>query len=335
MQDSVTDTFNGKLVLITGGTGSFGQKFTELVLKKAQPKAVRIYSRNELKQVEMERKLSQEDWLRARFFIGDVRDSRRLYRAMEGADIVIHAAALKHVPVCEYNPLEAVDTNINGARNVIDAALDTGVGKVLALSTDKAVQPVNLYGATKLVAEKLFVQANAYSGQKKTRFACVRYGNVMGSSGSVVPLFFRQKESGEVTITDERMTRFWITLEQGVDFVMKSISRMKGGEIFVPKIPSTKVTDLADVIAPGARRKVIGIRPGEKLHEILLTADEARHAREFPDHFVIEPEHRFWKSENHMEGKKLSGDFSYSSDNNPVWLSNEQIAGMLKAQGFL
>ncbi|MFA5412011.1 MAG: UDP-N-acetylglucosamine 4,6-dehydratase (inverting) [Candidatus Micrarchaeia archaeon] len=335
MQDSVSDTFKDKLILVTGGTGSFGQKFTEIALKKLQPKAVRIYSRNELKQVEMERKLSPDEWTRARFFIGDVRDSRRLYRAMEGVDIVIHAAALKHVPVCEYNPLEAVDTNINGARNVIDAALDTGVDKVLALSTDKAVQPVNLYGATKLVAEKLFVQANAYAGQKKTRFACVRYGNVMGSSGSIVPLFLKQKESGEVTITDERMTRFWITLEQGVDFVMNSIHRMKGGEIFVPKIPSTKVTDLADVIAPGARRKIIGIRPGEKIHETLLTADEARHAKEFPDHFIIEPEHRFWKSDNHNEGKKLTGDFSYSSDNNPVRLNNEQIASMLKAQGFL
>lgn len=321
------DIFKDKVVLVTGGTGSFGQKFTEILLKEHKPRAIRIYSRGELKQVEMERNFNDE---RLRFLIGDVRNLRRLRRAMDGVDIVVHAAALKHVPVCEYNPIEAVETNITGAENVINAALDSEVEKVIAVSTDKAVQPVNLYGATKLVAEKLFVQGNAYSGKRKTRFACVRYGNVVGSSGSVIPLFLRQKESGEVTITDERMTRFWITLEQGVKFVINSTAVMEGGEIFVPKIPSMKIADLADAIAPGAKRKVIGIRPGEKLHEILLTEEEARHTKELDNYFIIEPEHQFWGGGNHPEGKELPEAFEYTSDNNAQQLTEGQLEEMLK-----
>jgi UDP-N-acetylglucosamine 4,6-dehydratase len=324
------DIFKDKTILITGGTGSFGQKFSEVILRKYEPAAIRIYSRNELKQVDMERKMDGKQLEKSRFFIGDVRDHRRLYRAMEGADIVVHAAALKHVPVCEYNPLEAVDTNINGARNVIDAALDTGVERVVALSTDKAVQPVNLYGATKLVAEKLFVQANTYAGNRKTRFGVVRYGNVIGSSGSVIPLFVKQKENGSITITDERMTRFWITLEQGVELVTKSLGLMKGGEIFVPKIPSTKITDLADIIAPDAKRNIIGIRPGEKLHEVLITKEEAMHTIELDTHYIIKPEFKYWREneENHG-GKKVSDVFYYSSDNNTRWLTKDEIRKLL------
>jgi UDP-N-acetylglucosamine 4,6-dehydratase (inverting) len=322
---------NGKVILLTGGTGSFGQKFTEVVLRHHNPKAVRIYSRGEHKQVEMERKFNDP---RVRFFIGDVRDKLRLKRAMNGVDIVVHAAALKHVPVCEYNPIEAVRTNIDGAVNIIDAAIDNGVERVVALSTDKAVQPVNLYGATKTVAEKLFIQGNSYSGERKTRFACVRYGNVLGSNGSVVPLFIQQKKNGEITITDEKMTRFWITLEQGIELVVKVIGEMRGGEIFIPKIPSMKITDLADVMAPGTKRKNIGIRPGEKLHEILLTPEEASHSKEFDGYFIIEPEHPFWDKNCQVNGKKCNTGFYYSSDNNTQWLSKKEMEDMLKKQGF-
>ncbi len=326
------DVLDGKVVLVTGGTGSFGTKFAEVLLRDHNPKAIRVYSRGELKQVEMERKLGQP---KLRFLVGDVRDRERLYRAMNGVDIVVHAAALKHVPVCEYNPMEAVKTNIHGAENVIDAAIDNGVGKVVALSSDKAVQPVNLYGATKLVAEKLFTQANAYAGVKKTRFSCVRYGNVIGSSGSVVPLFIKQKEGGAVTITDERMTRFWITLEEGVALVLKAIGSMKGGEIFVPRIPSTKITDLADVIAPGAKKKIIGVRPGEKLHEVLITPEEARHTKQLDGIFVIEPEYAFWDTANHSGAKPLPEGFSYSSDNNDWRLSKDELKKVLKKEGWL
>lgn len=326
------DVFEGKVILLTGGTGSFGQKFAEIVLRKHKPKAIRIYSRGELKQVEMERKFNDN---RLRFLIGDVRDRRRLSRAMNGVDMVVHAAALKHVPVCEYNPIEAVKTNVHGAENVIDAAIDNGVEKVLALSTDKAVQPVNLYGATKLVAEKLFVQANAYSGTRRTRFSCVRYGNVIGSSGSVIPLFTKQKESGEITITDERMTRFWITLDEGVGLVINALSMMKGGEIFIPKIPSTKITDLADAIAPGVKRKAIGIRPGEKLHEVLIMAEEARHAKDLGKIYVIEPEHKYWDRNNHSGGKPLPEGFYYASDNNTQWLGKNEINDVLVKEGWL
>jgi FlaA1/EpsC-like NDP-sugar epimerase len=244
---------------------------------------------------------------------------------MNNVDIVVHAAALKQVPTCEYNPIEAVKTNINGAINIIDAAIDNEVGNVMALSTDKAVHPVNLYGATKMVAEKLFVQANTYTGLKKTKFSCVRYGNVVGSRGSVIPLFKEQKARGEITITDERMTRFWITLEQGVRFVINSLEIMKGGEIFIPKIPSMNVTDLADVIAPGVKRRAIGIRAGEKLHEVLLTEDESRHSLEFDDYFIIEPEHAFWGKCEHPGGKALSEGFRYTSEKNTRWLSKDEL----------
>ncbi len=326
------DLFGGRTVLVTGGTGSFGQKFTEILLKNHNPHSIRIYSRGELKQVEMDRKFSNK---KLRFFIGDVRDRNRLYRAMNGVDIVIHAAALKHVPVCEYNPIEAMRTNTDGAVNVIDAAIDNGVEKVIAVSTDKAVHPVNLYGATKLVAEKLFIQANTYSGSRKTKFSVVRYGNVIGSSGSVIPLFKKQRDKGELTITDERMTRFWITLEGGVNLVITALADMHGGEVFIPRIPSTKITDLADVVAPEVKRKIIGIRPGEKLHEMLITRQEARHALEFDKYFIIEPEFSFWKKDNHEGGSRLPEGFYYSSDNNKQQLTREELKKVLEEQGLL
>ena len=316
-----------KVILLTGGTGSFGQKFTEIALRECALRAIRIYSRGELLQQEMRQKFNNDK--RLRFFIGDVRDRERLHRAMTDADVVVHAAALKQVPTCEYNPIEAVRTNIDGAANIIDAAIDDGVERVMAISTDKAVQPINLYGATKLVAEKLFIQGNAYAGGKGTRFSCVRYGNVVGSRGSVVPLFLEQRKSGAVTITDERMTRFWITLEQGVRFVIACIDRMQGGEVFVPKIPSMKIVDLADSIAPQAGREITGIRPGEKLHEILITEEETAHAREFGDHYVIEPELPFWKRDRLQGGKPLSEGFTYRSDNNDRWLDETELAKIL------
>ena len=320
-------SLNGKTILITGGCGSFGQKFTEIVLKKYNPKSIRIYDNRELAEVEMERKFNDS---RLRFFIGDVRDQKRLSRAMNGVDIVVHAAALKHVPICEYNPIEAVKTNIDGAVSVIDAAIDNKVEKVMAVSTDKAVYPVNLYGATKMVAEKLFVQANSYSGGKRPIFSCSRYGNVVGSSGSVIPLFLEQKKKGEITITDEKMTRFWITLERGVKFVIDCIEKMKGGEIFVPKIPSMKIMDLAEVIVPSAKRKIIGIRPGEKVNEVLLTEEEALHSKEFDKYFVIEPEFPFWHKDNFQDGKPLPVGFKYTSDTNTEWLTKEKMAELLK-----
>jgi len=324
--------FAGKTVLVTGGTGSFGKKFAEIVLKEYEPKALRIFSRGELLQLQMRQKFAGDG--RLRFFIGDVRDRERLSRAMNGVDIVVHAAALKQVPACEYNPLEAVRTNIDGAANVIDAAIDNEVEKVLAISTDKAVLPVNLYGATKLVAEKLFVQGNAYTGGRKTRFSVVRYGNVVGSRGSVVPLFFEQKKTGRITITDDRMTRFWLTLEQGVRFVISCLEQMKGGEIFVPKIPSMRISELAEAIAPGCSKEIIGIRAGEKLHECLLTGEEARHSKEFEDYFVIEPEHSFWREDVRGAGKLLSEGFSYSSDNNECWLSDEELWSLVSSSGL-
>ncbi len=315
--------FDGKTILVTGGTGSFGKKFTELILMEHNPKSVRIYSRGELLQWEMANHFRNDE--RLRFMIGDVRDKDRMYRAMNGVDIVVHAAALKQVPACEYNPIEAVRTNIDGAINVIDAAIDNNVDKVMAVSTDKAVHPVNLYGATKMAAEKLFVQGNVYTGGRNTRFSCVRYGNVVGSRGSVIPLFKEQRKNGEITITDDRMTRFWITLEQGVRLVSMGLEQMKGGEIFIPKIPSTRVTDLVDVMAPGVKRKIIGIRPGEKLHEVLITEEEATHAREYKDYYVIEPEFAFWNKRDLNGGKPLPGGFRYASDSNDQWLSPEQI----------
>ena len=316
-----------KVVLVTGGTGSFGRKFIEVMLRDYQPRKLIVFSRDELKQHEM--RTEGFDDPRLRFFIGDVRDTARLRRAMQGVDIVVHAAALKQVPACEYNPMEAIMTNVMGARNIIDAALDTSVTKVLALSTDKAVSPVNLYGATKLCAEKLFVQSNSYSGEAGARFSCVRYGNVVGSRGSVIPLFVRQRREGRVTITDPRMTRFWITLEQGVRFVIRCIEQMFGGEVFVPKIPSMKVTDLAQAMAPGCTVDYIGIRPGEKLHEVLVSEDESLHTLELDDMFVVQPSHPWWGRDSWQAGRALTDGFSYSSLNNTQWLDAEQLQTLI------
>ena len=315
--------WNDKVVLITGGTGSFGKKFTKILLAEKNPKKVIIFSRDELKQHEM--RVAGYNDLRLRYFIGDVRDRERLVRAMHGVDIVVHAAALKQVPACEYNPMEAIKTNINGTSNVIEAALDAGVTKVLALSTDKAVSPANLYGGTKLVAEKLVIQSNNYAAGTSTRYSCVRYGNVVGSRGSVVPLFLKQRASGVITITDERMTRFWLSLEQGVHFVVNCIEQMEGGEVFVPKIPSTKVVDLARAIAPEAEIEIIGIRPGEKLHEDLLSIDEARNAVEREKMYIIKPPETLWNRSQQYEGTSLPEGFSYTSDNNTEWLDVEGI----------
>ena len=320
--------WTNKKVLVTGGTGSFGKKFVDVMLKEYHPARVIIYSRDELKQHEM--RMSGYDHPDLRYFIGDVRDLPRLKRAFNGVDIVVHAAALKQVPACEYNPMEAIKTNILGSSNVVDAALDAGVKKVLALSTDKAVNPVNLYGATKLAAEKLLVQSNAYAGGMATRYSCVRYGNVVGSRGSVVPLFIKQRETGVVTLTDERMTRFWISLDQGVQFVIRCIEEMQGGEVFVPKIPSMKMVDLAAVIAPAAEIKIIGIRPGEKLHEVLISEDEARTTVELADMYVVQPAAALWFGHSWSEqGKALPDGYHYASDNNPEWLSVTEIQEMI------
>jgi UDP-N-acetylglucosamine 4,6-dehydratase (inverting) len=323
--------FTNKVILVTGGTGSFGKKFTQLVLQEHNPKVIRIYSRDELKQQQM-RVQFQEFYNdeKLRFFIGDVRDKNRLYRAMNGVDIVVHAAALKQVPACEYNPIEAVKTNISGAANIIDAAIDNNVEKVMALSTDKAVHPVNLYGATKLVAEKLFIQGNAYAGERRIKFSCVRYGNVIGSRGSVIPVFQEQRKNGTITITDKKMTRFWITQEQAVHFIIECIERMKGAEIFVPKIPSMKIIDLAKAVAPQSKIKITGIRPGEKINEILLTEEEARYAKEFKNYFVIKAEYASWRK-NHFKGdKSLPQGFAYSSSDNDQWLTKQEFMKMLE-----
>lgn len=322
--------FDDKTILLTGGTGSFGRAFIDCMLRENNPHSIRVYSRGELLQNETEKRFQDN---RLRFFIGDVRDKERLSRAMNGVDIVVHAAALKQVPTCEYNPIEAVKTNINGAINIIDAAIDNNVDRVLALSTDKAVHPVNLYGATKKVAESLFVQGNYFTGlNRDTKFSCVRYGNVVGSRGSVIPLFLEQKKTGKITITDERMTRFWLTLEEGVKFVNNCIQLMKGGEIFVPKIPSMKVTDLARVIAPDVEIVLIGIRPGEKIHEILITEDDARHTKEYETYFVIEPELKFKHlNNNEREGQKLPEGFRYSSDNNTHWLGINDLKHIIES----
>src|SRR5579863_1901324 len=311
----------GKNILITGGTGSFGRKCADILRRDYNPQRLLIFSRDELKQHEM--RTGGFDQPCFRYFIGDVRDVDRLRRAMVGVDVVIHAAALKQVPACEYNPIEAIKTNVDGAKNVIEAALDNRVHRVLALSTDKAVNPINLYGATKLVAEKLFVQANAYRGGDPIRFSSVRYGNVVGSRGSVIPLFREQRKSGRITVTDPRMTRFWITLEQGVRFVLRSIETMVGGEVFVPKIPSMKMIDLATAIAPNCEIQVIGIRPGEKLHEVLLSEDEARNSIEQEDRFVIMPMHPWWKGQIQPEGSALPDGFRYDSETNTKWLSTQ------------
>lgn len=312
-----------QVVLVTGGTGSFGRKFVELMLHEYRPQKLIIFSRDELKQHDM--RTSGFDHPSLRYFIGDVRDAQRLERAFSGVTVVVHAAALKQVPACEYNPFEAIQTNIMGGRNVIDAAINRGVRRILALSTDKAVNPINLYGATKLCAEKMFIHANAYSGAQNTRFSCARYGNVLGSRGSVIPVFQEQRKRGKITITDSRMTRFWITIEQGVRFVVRCIEQMHGGEIFVPKIPSMKLAEMAEAIAPGCDVEAIGIRPGEKLHEVLLSEDEARHALEMNDMYVIQPAHPWWQKENWQQARPLPEGFRYSSDNNSQWLTTEEL----------
>jgi len=316
---------NNKVILVTGGTGSFGRKFAQTVLQNWQPRKLIIFSRDEYKQHEMAREINSET---LRFFLGDVRDPDRLHRAMRGVDIVIHAAALKQVPACEYNPFEAVKTNILGAANVIDAAIDCGVQKVLAVSTDKAVNPINLYGATKLCAEKLFVQGNFYSTAQGTRFSCARYGNVVGSRGSVIPLFIQQRASGTVTVTDERMTRFWITLEQGVQFVLNCIGSMQGGEIFVPKIPSMRLTDLVKAIAPDCKIRFTGIRSGEKIHEVLLSEDEARQAVELEGMYVIRSLDANAPTERWRHAKPVPQGFSFTSDRNSAWLTEAELQAM-------
>jgi UDP-N-acetylglucosamine 4,6-dehydratase len=325
--------FNNKSILITGGTGSFGKKYTEILLKKYNPKKIIIYSRDELKQYEMAQTFNQKCM---RYFIGDVRDKDRLKKAMDGVDYVIHAAAIKQVPIAEYNPMECIKTNINGASNVIDAALECGVKKVIALSTDKASAPINLYGATKLASDKLFVAANNISGEKETRFSVVRYGNVIGSRGSVVPFFAKLIKEGVETlpITDFKMTRFLITLEEGVNFVLKNFERMQGGEIFIPKIPSMKMVDLALAMCPNCKLEEIGIRPGEKLHEVMITSDDR--VIEFNDHYVIKPTIQFSKISDFTtnvlgeKGKELDIGFEYNSANNTEWLIKEQFLELAK-----
>jgi len=315
-------------VLITGGTGSFGRKFVELMLNQYRPHKLIVFSRDELKQHEM--RTAGLDGPSVRYFLGDVRDPQRLERAFAGVTTVIHTAALKQVPACEYNPFEAIQTNITGGKNVIDAAINQGVRRIVALSTDKAVNPANLYGATKLCAEKMFVQANAYAGARDTRFSCVRYGNVVGSRGSVVPIFMEKRKRGKITITDPRMTRFWITLEQGVRFVIRALEQMHGGEIFIPKIPSMKLLDMAQAVAPECEIECIGIRPGEKLHEVLLSEDESRNARETEDMFVIQPAHSWWRKDNWKNARAVPEDFRYASDTNSHWLTAEDLYALVE-----
>jgi len=326
LEEYSNNSLLNQTLLITGGTGSFGQKFTEIALKH-NPRSIRIFSRGELLQLEMQKKFGDNPKLR--FFIGDVRDKDRLYRACDGVDIIIHAAALKQVPLCEYNPFEAVQTNILGSMNVVNAAIDCRVEKAIAISSDKAVEPLNLYGATKKVMECLWTQANSYTGGRSTWFSCVRYGNVVASRGSVIPVFLKQRENGSLTITDDRMTRFWITLEQGVNFVIDSLTRMQGGEIFIPKIPSMKIMDLAEAISPSSKKVVTGIRSGEKMHEVLITEHESRHAKEFYNYFIIEPEHSFWGTK-FPSGESLPEGFRYSSDTNAQWLSKEELQKLLR-----
>ena len=316
-------------VLVTGATGSFGKAFVRAMLERYSPKRLVVFSRDELKQHEM--RVSGLEHPSLRYFIGDVRWADRLRRAMSGIDLVVHAAALKQVPACEYNPFEAIQTNVLGAQNVIEAAIDTGVKRVLALSTDKAVSPANLYGATKLCAEKLFVQGNAYAGRGGTRFACVRYGNVVGSRGSVVPLFMQQRKQGKRTITDPRMTRFWLTIEQGVEFVTSSVEMMQGGEVFVPRIASMRMPDLAEAIAPGCEVEVTGIRPGEKLHEALVGVDESRAMLELPDRYIILPQHMSWSYTPPADAVRNEAEFSYTSDNNDQWLDKDGLLALLRS----
>lgn len=337
MFDFTPDTLdlNDKTILVTGGTGSFGKKFIATIFKNYNPRKVIIYSRDELKQYEMAQQFPIKDFPAIRFFIGDVRDGDRLAMAMREADYVVHAAALKHVPVAEYNPMECIKTNIGGAENVVNAALACKVKKVIALSTDKAANPINLYGASKLASDKIFVAANNMSGSIGTKFSVVRYGNVLGSRGSVVPFFNKLIDEGAATlpITDDRMTRFWITLEQGVNFVLSSIEIMQGGEIFIPKIPSMRITELASALAPDLKQEIVGIRPGEKLHELMISYDDGRNTLELEDRYIIEPNFAFWKKDNFIQkgAKPVAYEFSYSSDNNTEWLSKEDLRNMVTA----
>lgn len=321
-----------KTVLITGGTGSLGTEFASLLLTEYRPKGIIIFSRDEMKQFEM--KCRGFDSGHIRYFIGDVRDKERLYRAFCGVDIVVHAAAMKQVPTAEYNPFEAIKTNVIGAANVIDAAIDCGVERVIALSTDKAANPVNLYGATKLCSDKLFVAGNAHSAARTTRMSVVRYGNVVGSRGSVIPFFLEQRKKGVLTITDRRMTRFWITLDRGARFVARCLEDMCGGEIFVPKTPSMRIWDLARLIAPDCQIEVTGIRAGEKLHEVMIPADEARHTVELEDCFVIQPNFKWWDARNWRVGRPCEEGFEYASNTNSEWLSREAMQVMISRLGF-
>jgi len=319
-----------KTILITGGTGSFGKKATAVILQKYKPKKIIVFSRDELKQFEMSQIYPMSDYP-MRYFIGDVRDKERLYRAFQGVDYVIHAAALKQVPAAEYNPFEAVKTNIIGAQNVINVAIDQRVKQVIALSTDKAANPINLYGATKLCADKLFIAGNAYVGRDHTIFSVVRYGNVVGSRGSVIPFFEEHRKNGSLPITDPRMTRFWITLEQGVEFVLICLEHMCGGELFVPKIPSMNIMDLARAIAPECETRVVGIRPGEKLHELMIPRDEARKTLEFDDFYVMQPVFKFWERRCSWDGgRQVPEDFEYSSETNPWRLTVEEMRAMIE-----
>ena len=322
---------NDKNILITGGTGSFGKKATEIILKKYKPKRLIIFSRDELKQFEMAQTYPISKYDCMRYFIGDVREKERLYRAFQGVDFVIHAAALKQVPAAEYNPFEAVKTNIMGAQNVINVAIDQGVKKVIALSTDKAANPINLYGATKLCSDKLFIAGNAYVGQDQTVFSVVRYGNVVGSRGSVIPFFLEQKKNGFLPITDPRMTRFWITLEQGVEFVLWCLEYMCGGELFIPKIPSMNIMDLAKAIAPECETRIMGIRPGEKIHELMISRDNAQNTLEFDTFYVIQPDFRFWTRRCSWNGgNQVPDGFEYSSETNPWRLTVDEMKEMIK-----
>ncbi len=326
----------GKSVLITGGTGSFGREFVETVLENCRPRRLIVFSRDELKQHEMAERFSPRQYPCLRYFIGDVRDRERLYRALDGVDVVVHAAALKHVPLCEYNPLEAIKTNILGMANVVEAAIDRGVQRVIALSTDKAANPVNLYGATKLCSDKLLISANNYAGGHPARFAAVRYGNVVGSRGSVVPVFLKMRKRGVLSITDPRMTRFWITLQQGVEFVLASLARMRGGEIFVPKLPSMNIRDLARAVAPECRTETVGIRPGEKLHETMISEDDARHTLEYDDYYAILPDPEvlmFQRGSDPEGGVPCRDGFCYNSNTNNEWLTVEQLRRMLGLMG--
>ena len=328
---------NDKAILITGGTGSFGKKFTERILKEFNPKKIVIYSRDEFKQDVMAKEFRMkfpDKFRKLRFFIGDVRDKDRLYRAFNDIDYVIHAAAMKQVPACEYNPFEAIKTNIHGAQNIVDASIDCGVKKVVALSTDKAVNPINLYGGTKLVSDKLFIAGNAYSGGEGTIFSVVRYGNVAGSRGSVIPFFKELLERGEkvLPITDYRMTRFWITLDQGVDLVFKALKESRGGETYISKIPSFKIIDLAKAMNPDGDMKEVGIREGEKLDEIMITKDDSRMTYEYEKHYIIYPHFDWWNSQNYMTpgGKPVEEGFEYDSGKNSQWLSVEELRELIK-----